>query len=189
VTVRLFVAIDVPEDVRRRIAAFAAELRERAPRARWVRLDGVHVTLKFIGETPPERAEVIRQALAPVRTDAPVEMEFRGAGFFPSERRPRVFWVGIEATPSLAALAAEIERRLEPLGIAREARNFHPHLTLARFENPSESGELGRALAESGEREFGRAVTREFYLYESRLKPGGSRYTRLETYTFAPETP
>jgi 2'-5' RNA ligase len=186
---RLFVAIDAPEDVRRRVAAFAAEMRERAPRARWVRFDGVHVTLKFIGETPPERAAAIRQALAPVRTAAPVEMEFRGAGFFPSEKRPRVFWVGIHSTPALAELATDIERRLEPLGIARESRPFNAHLTLARFETPRESGELVQALAEEGEREFGRAVVREFHLYESRLEPGGARYTRIETFTFAPETP
>jgi 2'-5' RNA ligase len=70
--VRLFVAIDVPEEVRRRVAAFAAEMRERAPRARWVRFDGVHVTLKFIGETAPEKTEAIRHALAAVRTAAPV---------------------------------------------------------------------------------------------------------------------
>jgi 2'-5' RNA ligase len=186
--VRLFIAIDVPEEVRRRVAAFAAAMRERAPRARWVRLDGVHVTLKFIGETAPEKAEAIRRALAPVRTAAPVEMEFRGAGFFPNEKRPRVFWVGIHSTPALADLAAEIERRLEPLGIARESRPFNAHLTLARFETPRESGELGRALAEGGEREFGRAVAREFHLYESRLKPGGARYARIESFTFAPET-
>jgi 2'-5' RNA ligase len=186
--VRLFIAIDVPEEVRRRITAFAAEMRERAPRARWVRLDGVHVTLKFIGEVAPEKAEAIRHALEPVRTAAPVEMEFRGAGFFPNERRPRVFWVGIHSAPSLAELAAEIERRIEPLGIARESRPFNAHLTLARFETPSQSGELARALAEEGEREFGHAIAREFHLYESRLKPGGAQYTRLETFTFAPET-
>lgn len=186
---RLFVAIDVPDEVRQRVAAFAAEMRERAPRARWVRFDGVHVTLKFIGETAPEKAEPIRHALEPVRTGAPVEMEFRGAGFFPNEKRPRVFWVGIHSTPALAELATEIEQRLEPLGIARESRPFNPHLTLARFETPRESGELARALAETGEREFGRAVAREFQLYESRLKPGGSRYTRLAAFTFAPETP
>jgi 2'-5' RNA ligase len=185
--VRLFVAIDVPEEVRRRVAAFAAEMRERAPRARWVRFDGVHVTLKFIGETAPEKTEAIRHALAAVRTAAPVEMEFRGAGFFPNEKRPRVFWVGIHSTPALGELAADIERRLEPLGIARESRPFNAHLTLARFETPRESGELWRAVAESGEQEFGRAVTREFHLYESRLKPGGSQYTRIETFTFAPE--
>jgi len=187
--VRLFVAIDVPEEVRRRIAAFAAEMRERAPRARWVHLDGVHITLKFIGEASLEMSGSIRQALAPVRSGAPAEMEFRDAGFFPNDRRPRVFWVGIHSTPVLAELAAEIERRLEPLGIDRESRPFHPHLTLARFETPSESGDLARALAEGGTREFGRAVAREFHLYESRRKPGGSRYTRLETFTFAPETP
>jgi 2'-5' RNA ligase len=187
--VRLFIALDIPEEVRRRIGEFAREMRDRAPKARWVRVDGIHVTLKFIGEVPPERVESIRQALEPVRAPAPVKMEFRDVGFFPDERRPRVFWVGIHATSALAELAAEIEQRLEPLGIARESRSFRPHLTLARFERPSATGDLRRALAEGGAREFGSTVEREFYLYQSRIGPGGARYTRLGTFPFAPETP
>jgi 2'-5' RNA ligase len=186
--VRVFIAIDIPEEVRRRIGEFAREMRDRAPHARWVRVDGIHITLKFIGEVPSERVEAIRRALAPVRASEPIRMDFRDAGFFPDERRPRVFWVGIHASPALAELAAAIEQSLEPLGIARESRAFQPHLTLARFERPSTSGDLRRALAEGGKREFGSAVARAFHLYESRIGPGGARYTRLETFVFAPET-
>lgn len=184
---RLFVAIDVPEQVRRRIEAFAQEMRGRAPHARWVRVDGIHVTLKFIGEVPPERVNKIRSALAPVRASAPVEMTFHDIGFFPNDRRPRVFWVGIHASPVLPDLAAEIEYRLEPLGIASESRPFRPHLTLARFDHPSESIGLRKALAEGGARDFGEAVAREFHLYESRFESGGARYARLETFVFAPK--
>jgi 2'-5' RNA ligase len=186
--VRLFIALDIPESVRQRIGEFAREMRDRAPHARWVRVDGIHVTLKFIGEVPPERVEAIRQALEPVRAPAPIKMDFREAGFFPNERHPRVFWVGIHATSALAELAGEIEQRLVPLGIARESRAFRPHLTLARFEHPRASGDLQRALAEGGEREFGTAVASEFYLYQSRIGAGGARYTRLETFPFVPET-
>lgn len=185
---RVFVALDIPEEVRQRIGEFAREMRDRAPQARWVRVDGIHVTLKFIGEVSPERVEEIRRALASVRAPAPVEMDFRDAGFFPDERRPRVFWVGIQASPVLAELAGEIERSLEPLGIARESRPFQPHLTLARFERPSTSGDLRRALAEGGQREFGSAVAREFHLYQSQIGKGGAKYTRLESFPFAPET-
>ncbi len=184
---RLFVAIDIPDEVRRRIEAFTSEMRGRAPHARWVRVDGIHITLKFIGEVDPARVDGIRRALAPVRAPGPVEMAFRDSGFFPNDRRPRVFWVGIHASPVLAELTGEIERRLEPLGIAAESRPFRPHLTLARFDHPGESRDLCRALAQGGERDFGSAVAREFHLYESRIGPGGARYTRLETFVFAPE--
>ncbi|HVB34625.1 MAG TPA: RNA 2',3'-cyclic phosphodiesterase [Patescibacteria group bacterium] len=186
---RLFVALDIPEDVRGRIADFALELRRHAPKARWARAAGAHVTLKFIGEVPPDRLDAIRQALEPVRAPAPMEMEFRGIGFFRNDRRPRVLWAGVHAPATLRELAAEIERRLVPLGIPAESRGFEPHITLARFEHPSESGDLRRAIAEGGMPEFGRAVAREFHLYESRLSPNGSIYTRLASVVFAPELP
>jgi RNA 2',3'-cyclic 3'-phosphodiesterase len=185
--VRVFVALDIPEEVRRRIADFAAALQKHAPRARWVRLESIHVTLKFIGHAPPPQVEEIRRALGLVRAESPAELQFRGAGFFPDERRPRVLWVGIEANAGLAELAEAIERALEPLGIARESRAFHPHLTLARFEEPRSAGHLQRALAEAGTPEFGGSVERAFHLYESKLGAGGARYTKLETYIFAPE--
>jgi 2'-5' RNA ligase len=189
--VRVFIALDVSDPVRERIADFARVLRAKAPEARWVRTDAVHVTLKFIGEAPPAQVDRIRMALEPVRASGPVEMSFRGAGFFPDEQRPRVFWVGIDATPTLADLAGEIEQRLEPLGIARESRSFRPHLTLARIEgaNGARNGvdALRRALGESRAPEFGKVVERTFHLYESRLGPGGARYTRLQSFVFAPE--
>lgn len=185
---RLFVALDIPEDVRRQIADFADELRRHAPRARWARIEGAHLTLKFIGEVIPGGLDPIRGALEPVRALAPIEIEFRGAGFFRNEHQPRVLWVGIRASAALAELAAEIERRLATLGIPPESRSFQPHLTLARFNHPSESGDLRGVIAGASLREFGRAVAREFHLYESRLSPGGPIYTRLETVVFVPET-
>src|SRR5580658_5066374 len=101
-----------------------ARLRDVARGARWVRPEGVHVTLKFIGETPPEQVSAIEGALRGARAAAPVEAKFRGAGFFPNERHPRVFWAGVEASPNLAELAGDVDRRLSALGIAAESREF-----------------------------------------------------------------
>lgn len=184
---RLFIALDIPEEVRRSIAEFALALRTHAPRARWARIEGAHVTLKFIGERPSDQIDAIRRAIEPVRADRPIRIEFRGVGFFLDDRRPRVLWVGIQAPATLAALAAEIESRLASLGISPESRPFEPHLTLARFDRPSESGNLRQVIAQSGAPEFGSTVAREFHLYRSELSPGGAIYTRLETIVFAPE--
>src|SRR3974390_3330681 len=96
---RLFVAMDIPDEVRRSVAALALKLRPLCKQARWVRIGGAHVTLKFIGEAPAEQAERIKTALAAVHISAPVEIRFRGAGFFPNERRPRVLWAGVEGGP------------------------------------------------------------------------------------------
>ncbi|HEV2386156.1 MAG TPA: RNA 2',3'-cyclic phosphodiesterase [Candidatus Acidoferrales bacterium] len=187
-TVRLFVALDLPEEVRRRIAEFSRTLRPLEPDARWLRTASIHLTLKFIGERPPEQVEGIRRALASVRA-APGELRFRGAGFFPDDGRPRVFWVGIEANPALAELADGIERALEPLGIRRESRPFVPHLTLARLDGEKRAGALRRAVAERGAEEFGVSVERAFHLYQSQLGPSGAQYTKLETFLFALEAP
>jgi 2'-5' RNA ligase len=181
--VRLFVALDIPEEVRTALGALVEKLRPACRNARWVRMDGAHLTLKFIGEIPAEKAEDIKTALAAVPFASPIKISFRGLGFFPSERRPRVFWAGMEASDELGALVAAVETALEPLGIAREQRAFSPHLTLARFDSPSDHRHLHAAIAAAdGPLEFGGTIAKEFHLYQSVLKQGGAEYTRLATF-------
>ena len=179
---RLFVAIDIPENVRSAIGALAAKLRLVCRNARWVRIEGLHVTLKFIGETSAEKAEMIKIALAAVPFRAPIPMNFRGLGFFPNGRSPRVLWAGIEAGGELAALAAAVEASFDPLGIPREERVFSPHLTLARFKTLRGLDALPAAIEKAGPLEFGATTASKFYLYQSILKPGGAEYTRLATF-------
>ena len=181
---RLFLALDVPEAVRASLAELSARLRKICPGARWVRLEGVHITLKFIGEVPPEQVENIRQALGNLPSFAAIESRFAGLGFFPSARRPRVLWAGVEADPQLAALVAAIEMKLESLGVPSERRPFQPHLTLARFETPQRTQALSAAVEALGTPEFGSETFREFRLYQSVLKRSGAEYTRLVTYPF-----
>jgi RNA 2',3'-cyclic 3'-phosphodiesterase len=182
---RLFVAADIPEDVRSAIGALVENLRPVCRSARWVRVEGLHVTLKFIGEIAPEKAEAIKTALAAVPLAGPIAMNFHGLGFFPNERRPRVLWAGIDAGAELAALAAAVETSLVPLGIPREQRAFSPHLTLARFESPRGLDLLRAAIEAAGPLAFGGATAREFHLYQSILKRGGAEYTRVATFACA----
>jgi RNA 2',3'-cyclic 3'-phosphodiesterase len=203
--VRVFVALDIPEEVRVAIGALIEKLRptsdniladsKRSPNpARWVRIEGIHVTLKFIGEIPPETIEPIKASLSQIHfpnfPPKTIDLKFRGVGFFPNERRPRVLWAGIEAGAELGALAAAIETSLEPLGIAKEQRNFSPHLTLARFDTarqkPAASAfdRLHEAISKAGPLEFGSSTASEFHLYQSILKRGGAEYTRLATFRF-----
>jgi len=186
---RLFVALDIPKDVRSSLAALVSNLRQACRNARWVRIEGLHVTLKFIGETSPEKAEAIKVALAAVPCRAPISINFRGLGFFPNDRRPRVLWAGIEARSELAALAAAVETSLAALAIPREERAFSPHLTLARFDPPRALDALHAAIEKAGPLEFGVATAKEFHLYQSVLKPGGAEYTRLATFSFARRKP
>jgi len=181
---RLFVAMDIPEDVRGSLAALTAKLRPACRNARWARIEGLHVTLKFIGETPEENTEMIKTALAAVPCRAPIPINFRGLGFFPNERRPHVLWAGIEASSELAALAGAVETALVPFGIPREERAFSPHLTLARLNTPRVLEALQEAVEKAGRLKFGVATAKEFHLYQSILKPGGAEYTRLATFSF-----
>ncbi len=185
---RLFVALDIPEDIRQALAATARTWRAACPEARWARIEGLHVTLKFIGETPGEKLEPIKAALASVRAAVPIALHFRGAGFFPDARRPRVLWAVIEAGADLALLAAAVENSLAALGIARETRAYSPHLTLARFDRSRGVAALHAAIEAAGPLEFGATRAKEFHLYQSVLKRGGAEYTRLETFSFAGST-
>jgi 2'-5' RNA ligase len=184
--------MDIPEDVRSAIREFVARLAsecKEARGARWARVEGMHVTLKFIGEVSDEKAAQVRKELAGVRLSggagAAVEMNFRGVGFFQNAKHPRVFWADIEATPNLAELAAQIEERMERLGIPSEKRAFHPHLTLARFKSEEGLPCLREAIAKAGAMDFGSTRTSEFHLYQSKLLRAGAMYTKLETFSIA----
>lgn len=186
---RLFVAIDIPEDVRSAIAGLVAKLRPACRNARWARIDGLHITLKFIGETSPEICEAIQAALASLPPRAPFSITFRGLGFFPDESRPHILWAGIKGGTELAALAGEIETALAALGIPRDEREFSAHLTLARLETPRILQAFHDAVKNAGRLSFGRTTVEEFYLYQSILKPGGAEYTRLATFPLAGSKP
>jgi RNA 2',3'-cyclic 3'-phosphodiesterase len=184
---RLFVALEIPAEVRENLAALIRELRAIDAKPKWVRPQNLHVTLKFIGEVDAAKSEAIRAALAGVPPAERVELSFRGVGFFPSEKRARVFWAGVDAPPHLASLAGAIDAQLEKLGISPEKRPFTPHLTLARLEPPGMPDKLRAAVAKNVAREFGVLRTCEFHLIESKLKPTGAEYTTLQSFPFAAE--
>jgi RNA 2',3'-cyclic 3'-phosphodiesterase len=197
--VRLFVALEIPPAVRENFAALIEKLHAIASqggdkRPRWVRPENLHVTLKFIGQLPEGKLGDMHNALASVgnalataRSASAVEMNFRGLGFFPSDKRPRVFWAGLEASPNLPALAREVDRATATQGVAQETREFTPHLTLARFEPPGLNETLRAAIQKNADLDFGSFQTAEFHLIESKTKPSVAEYTRLATFRFATE--
>ena len=188
---RIFVAIDIDDAIRNRVARFLDGVAGFAPDARWVRPESLHVTLKFIGEKPEEEIDKIKQALETIAASA-FDVSFYGYGFFPSARSPRVFWIGIEGGPKLAALAVSVDEMLARLDIAKEEHAYTPHLTLARgaggsgsprrlkHDHPNSGFQrLQEKLAALPAPEFGTMTAREFFLYRSQLSPGGSKYTKL----------
>jgi len=182
------VALDFPDGIRNAIRELVAHLKPLAKNVRWTRVEGMHVTLKFIGYVEQEQCDRFVSALAAIQSPARVDLRFRGIGFFPSERRPRVFWCGIEASPNLRELAADIERALLPLGIPAEKREFVPHLTLGRFDSPEGLGKLVEKSHEIRSLDFGATRQGQFHLFESILKRSGAEYKKLHSFMFAKES-
>jgi 2'-5' RNA ligase len=190
--VRLFVALEMPPAVRANLAALMNDLRTMDAKSsgkmpRWTRPENLHVTLKFIGNVVPEKLDGIRAALAGVRSERPVELRFRGLGFFPYAKRPRVVWAGVAGSQNLGAIAADIDRGLAELGVPSEQRAFIPHLTLARCEPGAISSRSRAAIEKDAARDFGELRTDKFHLIESKLKPSGAEYTTLQSFVFAAE--
>jgi 2'-5' RNA ligase len=191
---RIFIALDIDDSIRERIARYVKGLEGFAPDARWVRPESMHVTLKFIGEKSDRAVEEIKQTLETIEAE-PLELRFCGHGFFPSAKAPRVFCIGIKAGPQLASLAAKVDEKVALLGIPKEEHAFSPHLTLARGSRGSASARLRKEdvpnrnfqrlqekLSAMPAPEFGTMTAREFFLYQSQLSRGGSRYTKLSAF-------
>jgi 2'-5' RNA ligase len=141
--VRLFVAVNLPEDTRRSARAATRTLRESRLPVKWVEEDALHVTLKFLGEVAKADADAIGQALADaVRTVKPFDLGLGGLGAFPDSEHPRVFWLGVERHPALELLANDVERALSPLGYESELKPFQPHVTLGRAKKTAKAAGL-----------------------------------------------
>ena len=150
---RAFIAIDLPEAVRVALRQQQAPFRAVCPDGRWTRPEGIHLTLKFLGEISDQQVTQAINALKELRPFETFSTEVKGFGFFPDTRRPRVFWAGVATPPNLVMLAEQVEHAMEKLGFAREDRPFTPHLTLARFKVPRPQPALQSHL----ERQIGRA--------------------------------
>jgi 2'-5' RNA ligase len=191
---RIFVALDIDAAIRQRIQRFLEGVSGFAPDARWVRPESLHITLQFIGEKPIEAVEEIKRALSAIRADA-IEIAFRGYGFFPTAKAARVFWLGIESGPQLSTLAKAIDEVTFAVGIPKEDHAFAPHLTLARGggrsgaprwrkdDTPNKNFQhLQEKLAALPAPDFGTMAAHEFFLYQSQLSQGGSRYTKIASF-------
>jgi RNA 2',3'-cyclic 3'-phosphodiesterase len=186
--VRLFIAIEIPIEIRNTLAALVKELRGVAPQVKWVRAENLHVTLKFLGATDANKLGELEKVLRTIHIAQPVTLNFCGMGFFPNEKRPRVFWAGMESSANLSPLAEALDHVMHTLGFPLENRPFTPHLTLARFDPPGLPPNLGGVVKQHASQSFGSLTAREFHLIESKLKPTGAEYTTVQSFPFVAET-
>ena len=189
-TIRTFVAIPLPQPLLDGLSSVQRQLEKQIPprSVRWVRIEGIHLTLKFLGDTPTEKLPDIKRALAAVARHAPACTFTAGElGCFPNPRRPRVIWIGVqEPTGRLAALQAAIEEAMAPLGYSPEGRGFTPHLTLGRVgrrARRSDVTQVGEVIARTTVGSLAEVTADYFALIRSVLKPTGAEYIPLENFS------
>jgi 2'-5' RNA ligase len=185
---RVFCAIHLPQEVREKVSAHSIRLRQELPEANasWNRPDNIHLTVKFLGDTPESRVKSLSSAAANAAMSVePFPIGVQGSGVFPNLRAPRVLWVGIEdLNGTLARFYLRFEEECAKAGFKKEMRAFHPHLTLARLRKPQHA----RALAQAHTRlqlepiEF---TASELLVIRSELSSGGSKYTTISRHPFA----
>ena len=171
---RLFIAIDLPEEQKRRIGSISYGL----PGTRWMAAEQTHLTLRFIGEVDDTSCRRIADALSEVRAD-PFPLQIKGIGHFPPRRTPRVLWLGLDQSEPLLQLQRRVEAKLQQSGLAPEGRKFSPHITIARFNNPP-LDKVAAFMAGHSLFELPPFRANEFHLYSSFLTSSGAVHT-LET--------
>lgn len=182
---RTFIAIEIPEDIRTKIASFQNKLKNSRAFISWVKPDNIHVTLKFLGEIKDDSLPGIELAVERIAgqcTSFPIAV--LGQGGFPSLRRPRVLWVGIKEGGSLVQSMAKIlEDEMQKIGFARENRDFNPHLTIGRVKSQAHIEQVTR-LMESDQFNGGTFTAQEIVIMKSDLKSTGAVYTPLKKIRF-----
>ena len=179
---RAFIAVDLPESIREALRRKQTSFRSVCPDARWTRPEGIHLTLKFLGEISGAKIREVSSSLKNLGQFESFSVGIKGFGFFPSSHRPSVFWAGVEAPAMLGQLAAQVEEAMERIHFAREGRPFRPHLTLARFKAPQPQPALQALLGQQSEQELGNFEVSEFFLFESKLSPHGAEYRKVERF-------
>ena len=182
-SLRVFLAVELSLDLRRKVVELQRQLRESLPMVNWVRPESIHLTLKFLGYVHTSMVETVLTAIEPIRTSQPpLTLEVQGLGVFPHLRRPRILWIGCTGDMSaLLNLVSGIEGALNPLGFPCEGKPYYPHLTLARIKH--DNSQVGSILTHSGllEQSHSLGILRvdQITLFRSDVGPFGAEYRAL----------
>ncbi len=186
-TWRVFCAIDLPSDLKQKLANHISHLRQATGvKAGWTRTDNIHLTIKFLGETPMSLVEKLTLAAArAVKPLAPFKVTVEHCGVFPPHGPPRVLWVGItDAGNHLARLHQRLEEECQAAGFPKESRPFHPHLTVARIRHSSDARSLG-AAHRALDFEPAEIDVTELLVIRSELGPDGSKYSPVSKHVLS----
>jgi 2'-5' RNA ligase len=182
--IRCFVALNLPPELKVRLAELEARLKEARADVSWVKPENTHLTLKFLGGVEETRVPIVKRAIQEgLRGEAPLVLSLAGLGVFPNPRSPRVIWVGVEGdTERMEKLQKRLEQALEEVGFPREARSFSPHMTLGRMRSRQGAAGLMELVGRLGEYRAGSIQAESIELMRSQLHPAGAIYTILESF-------
>jgi len=178
---RTFIAIELKSEIRDSLGKIIHTLKPAGPGIKWVNPEGIHLTLKFLGNIFPEQVNEIKTVMDRIANKhQSFSIECRGLGFFPvKSRNPRVVWAGMEEHPELLVIQKELDEELAGLGFSQEKRTFHPHLTLGRSRKKTNSRLLIPEIEKYKAIEFGTIAVTKIILFESTLTPEGAVYSRV----------
>jgi len=179
-TIRSFIAIELPDDIRRSMADLIAEIRKTKTDVTWVPAENIHLTLKFLGNTDDSLIPKIKERISKKLSHYNVfYIKIVGVGCFPSEKRPRVLWIGIENSAVLNSIQKDLDAEVAGFGFAPDDRPFSPHLTIGRVRSQKGIAEMLRRLSEFRTTDFGVVEVKSIHIMKSELKPAGAEHTSI----------
>ena len=186
-TLRTFIAVDFPIEIKAKIEEITTYFNTQLPSKviKWVDANNIHLTLKFMGETPANQLEPIKRAMQQVVTTFPIfDVAIENLGMYPNAKKPRVIWLGISCEENLISLYKKLDQALKEIGIQPERRPFSPHLTVGRVRRSADPESViivGKTLSEFKVSTLGRVTINEVVYYQSELTPQGPNYTILQS--------
>jgi len=181
---RTFIAIELDKTIKDSVSALIQKLDTGGRNFRWIKPQGMHLTLKFLGEVSEDKITEVKSVLGSIAKDYsrfPLSLKETGT-FPPAARVPRVVWIGIEKNESLQNIQARVEKELHNIRFPKEKRKYHPHLTLGRIKGLQNIETVMETLNKYKEAEFGGMTVSKITLFKSTLKPTGAEYTILSEF-------
>jgi RNA 2',3'-cyclic 3'-phosphodiesterase len=182
--IRLFIALELSSEIHQNLTQLITDLKQiNQTDIKWVKPENIHLTLKFLGDTPQSKLKKVTASLEKIANEVSgFTVEAKGTGVFPTLRKPRTLWAGLSTPPELTKLQRRVEEEISPLGFPSDPRGFLPHLTLGRVSGTATPADLQRileALSATNQKEFGNVTIKQVTLFQSTLASGGSIYTPL----------
>lgn len=181
---RCFISIGITDEVKGKIRTLIDNMKHLSKGVRWVPIENIHLTLKFLGDVNENLIPEIKNRLIVLKNKYnPFKIDIKGTGAFPSPKYPNVLWIGVEPSDQLERLHLDIEDAMYEFGIKKEDRKFSPHLTIGRVKDRKEIDLVVKELYTIKDMFFGSIDIREFQLMRSILKPTGAEYFEIAKFT------